>query len=394
MSSKRVTSDQGLNIPAAQYTNVESMAHETIIVPSNTTPLWNTQVNVDIREKNCLLHNLCLKFNVSAITGVTNAYYTPAWFWFHHIDLVVNGQTIDTLYGNQQFLQHQLFNFNEKRKFNNITAGDYASVAQRKELASTANDYYVPLWSFFKQTHMPLLYSKDDIQLRIFMDSAHNNIIVPPTAPPSIDSASSNAVPEPVSTFNSLQVLINVSKLENADVNLRLKELTRTVQSYQFNELRWGNYNINAGAATSSIVLTSIVGPVSFLKFVVRPIGSRGDNYFNYLPIKDFAILNAGSTNIVGGSAIPSAQALYILNRDWTRGSYSTEANVYIYSFGASPVDTIHSGKIYNYYRFKGSEQLVLNFPTPLAQAVSVDIYAYVNSAVQLSSSNTKKITL
>jgi hypothetical protein len=179
MSSKRVTSAIGLNIPAAQYTNVESMAHETIVIPSNTTPQWNTQVNVDIREKNCLLHNLCLKFNVSAITGVTNAYYTPAWFWFHHIDLVVNGQTIDTIYGNQQFLQHQLFNFDEKRKFNNITAGDYSSVAQRKALASATNDYYVPLWSFFKQTHMPLIFQKDDIQLRIFMDSASNNIIVP-----------------------------------------------------------------------------------------------------------------------------------------------------------------------------------------------------------------------
>ena len=197
MSTKRVTSDIGLNIPASQYTNVESMAHEILIVPSNTTPLWNTQVNVDIREKNCLLHNLCLKFNVSAITGVTNAYYTPAWFWFHHIDLVVNGQTIDTIYGNQQFLQHQLFNFDEKRRFNNITAGDYTSVAQRKSLASASNDYYVPLWSFFKQTHMPLLYAKDDIQLRIFMDSASNNIVLP-----------SGATGTPVSTFNNLQVYL------------------------------------------------------------------------------------------------------------------------------------------------------------------------------------------
>ena len=383
MSTKRVTSDIGLNIPASQYTNVESMAHEILIVPSNTTPLWNTQVNVDIREKNCLLHNLCLKFNVSAITGVTNAYYTPAWFWFHHIDLVVNGQTIDTIYGNQQFLQHQLFNFDEKRKFNNITAGDYTSVAQRKALASASNDYYVPLWSFFKQTHMPLLYAKDDIQLRIFMDSASNNIVLP-----------SGATGTPVSTFNNLQVLLNVSKLENYDVSYRLKELSQSVQSFQFNELRWGNYNINAGASTSSIVLTSIVGPVSFLKFVIRPVGVTGDNYFNYLPIKDFSILNGGSTNIVGGSAIPLTRALYILNRDWTRGSYSTEANVYIYSFGASPVDTITTGKIYNFYRFKGSEQLVLNFPTPLATAVSVDIYAYVNSAVQLSAGHTKKITL
>lgn len=383
MSTKRVTSDQGLNIPASQYTNVDNMAHETIIIPSNTTPLWNTQVNVDIREKNCLIHNLTLKFNVSAISEVTNAYYTPAFFWFHHIDIVVNGQTIDTIYGNQQFLQHQLFNFDEKRKFNNITAGDYSSVAQRKALASASNDYYVPLWSFFKQTHMPLLYQKDDIQLRIFMDSASNNIVTPPAS-----------TGTPLSSFNSLQVLINVSKLESQDVNFRHKELSRTVQSYQFNELRWGNYNVSAGASTTSIVLTSIVGPVSFLKFIVRPVGSTGDNYFNYLPIKDFSILNSGSTNIVGGSAIPSTQALYLLNRDWTRGSYSTEANVYIYSFGASPVDTIHTGKIYNFYRFKGSEQLVLNFPTPLAQPVSVDIYAYVNSAVQLSSGNTKKITL
>ena len=47
MSTKRVTSDIGLNIPASQYTNVESMAHEILIVPSNTTPLWNTQVIVE-----------------------------------------------------------------------------------------------------------------------------------------------------------------------------------------------------------------------------------------------------------------------------------------------------------------------------------------------------------
>jgi hypothetical protein len=139
---------------------------------------------------------------------------------------------------------------------------------------------------------MPLLYQKDDIQLRIFMDSASNNII---TAPASTGT--------PISNFNSLQVLINVSKLASQDVNFRLKELSRTVHSFHFNELRWGNYNVSAGASTTSIVLTSIVGPVSFLKFIVRPIGSTGDNYFNYLAIKDFYILNAGSTNIVGGSS-------------------------------------------------------------------------------------------
>ena len=79
----------------------------------------------------------------------------------------------------------------------NVSPQETTSVAQRKSLASTSNDYYVPLWSFFKQTHMPLLYAKDDIQLRIFMDSATGT---------------------PVSTFNNLQVLLNVCKLENYDI--------------------------------------------------------------------------------------------------------------------------------------------------------------------------------
>jgi len=353
-----------LNIPSTQHTNVETMRHETIITPSTSNPSWGGYFIIDLKEKNCIIHNLTLRFSASQITGLTSgtARYTPCWFWVQRIELVMNNNVIDTIYGNQQFLLHQLFNFDEKRKFLNITAGDYSSVAQRVALASSSNDYYLPLWSFFKQTHLVAISPKDDIQIRVYMDTASNNIVL-----------SNGAVGTPVSTITACSLLTSISRLEAPSINARFKELVKKPQHYKFNELRYGTFNINAGSANASIVLSSIVGPVSFLMFTVRPTNSvSGDGYFNYSAIKDFAILDAGSTNIVGGQSIVSTQALYHLNKEWTRSSYTTEtalsstnnnANVYIYSFGASPVDTLYSGKVYNQYRFIGSEQLQITFP-------------------------------
>ena len=383
-----------LNIPALQHTNVENMRHETIITPSTSNPSWGGYFIIDLKEKNCMIHNLTLRFSASAVSGLTSgtAHYTPAWFWFQRIELTMNNNVIDTIYGNQQFLLHQLFNFDEKRKFLNVVAGDYASVSQRTTLASSANDYYVPIWSFFKQTHLTAISPKDDIQIRVYMDSLVNNVVV-----------SNGAVGTPVSTITACSLLTQISRLESSSINMRFKELVKRPQHYKFSELRYGTFNVNAGSQQTSIVLSSLVGPISFLIFTVRSTSNvSGDNYYNYLPIKDFAILDAGSTNIVGGQSISSTQALYYLNKEWTRSSYTTEtalsavnnnANVYLYSFGVSPVETIHTGKTYNHYRFIGSEQLQLTFPTVLTSAVQIDVYAMVNSAVEYSSTYVKKIT-
>ena len=395
MMQKRVSANNGLNIPASQYTNLEKMRHETIITPSTSNPSWGGYFIIDLKEKNCMIHNLTLRFSASAITGLTagSAHYTPAWFWFNRIELTMNNNVIDTIYGNSQFLLHQLFNFDEKRKFLNVCAGDYASVAQRTALASTANDYYVPIWSFFKQTHLTAINPKDDIQLRIYMDTKSNNIVT-----------SSDAVGVPSSTLNACSLLTQISRLESSSVNAKFKELVRIPQHYQFSQLRYGTYNISAGSQQTSIVLSALVGPVSFLIFTLRPTNSvSGDGYFNYLPIKDFAILDSGSTNIVGGQSISSTQALCYLNRDWTRSSYSTEtaisstnnnAYVYMYSFGISPDDTIHTGKTYNNHRFIGSEQLQLTFPTVLTSAVQLDVYAHIDSAIEYSSTYVKTVTI
>jgi hypothetical protein len=385
---QRRISSKGFNVPAHQHTDVERMKHETVFIPSNTIPAWGSYFTVDIKEKNVLIHGLTLRLNASAITGLTSgtARYTPAWFWFSRIELTINNVVIDTVYGNQQYLLNQMFNEDLKRQYINIGTGNYASVSQRQTLASTANDYYIPLWAFFRQTHMPYIFPKDDVQLRIYMDTASNNMV-----------STTGAVGTMASTLNSCQLLVSLSRLGSTSVANIRKELTKSAHDYQFTELRIGTYTVASGSTNTSIILSSLVGPVSFLYFVVRPTNATGDNYFTYTAIKDFAILDSGSTNIVGGQAIPSSLALTVYNRDWFRSSFTAESpnnNVYVYSFGASPSETMWSGKIYNHHNFIGSEQLQINFTSALGSAVQVDIYAQVNAYIKSSANDVKKISI
>jgi hypothetical protein len=279
-----------------------------------------------------------------------------------------------------------MFNEDIKRQYINNGIGNYASVSQRQTLASTANDYYIPLWTFFRQTHMPYLYPKDDVQLRIYFDTAVNNMV-----------ATTGAVGTMASTLNSCQLLVSLSRLGTGTVANIKKEIVSRANDYQFTELRIGTYTVAAGSTNTSIILSSLVGPVSFLYFVVRPSNATGDNYFTYTAIKDFAILDSGSTNIVGGQAIPSSLALTVYNRDWFKSTYTAESpnnNVYVYSFGASPSETMWSGKMYNHHNFVGSEQLQINFLSALPSSYQIDIYAQVNAYIKSTVSDVKKISI
>lgn len=377
----------GFNIPLQQASNVEDMKHETVFIPSNSKIDWGSYFTIDIKEKNCLIHELTLRINASAITGLTSgtARYTSSYFWFSRIELTINNVVIDTIYGNQQFLLNQFFNKDITRQYINYGVGDYASVSQRQTLASNTNDYYIPLWTFFRQTHMPFLSPKDDVQLRIYMDNASNNMV-----------STTGAVGTMNSTLNSCQLLVNLSRLQPQSVAGLKKEIVSRAQDYQFSELRVGQYTVAAGSTNTSIILSSLIGPVSYLYFVIRPSGANGDNYHNYLPIKDFAILDGGSTNIVGGQNIPSSLALLVYNRDWLKSTFTSENpnnNAYIYSFSASPSTNAWSGKVFNSHNFIGSEQLQINFNTALTSSVQVDVYAQVNSYIRNSASDVKKIT-
>ena len=93
----------------------------------------------DLKERNCIISDLVLKFNVSAITGrsgdATNyPHFSPATFRASKIILVVNNVTIDTLYAVSNFINQQFFFEDDNRLFCSNIKGSYSSVIQRGNL--------------------------------------------------------------------------------------------------------------------------------------------------------------------------------------------------------------------------------------------------------------------
>ena len=266
---------------------------------------------IDFRERNCILHDLILQFNASALTGYTGTNstsprYNPAYFWFSRIELVQNNNVIDTIYPNQQFLMNQLFNFDEQRTLINLNCGSYSNTTQRATLAASANSYYVDLWTYFQQGHLPILNQKDDLQIRIYMDTLANNAI----------TGTATLTTVPIGTINSCNLIARVTRLQSVDISNRLKSINSRPEHYKFNELRFGTFAVNSGVSSTSIVLTPLTGHCNFLFFTLRPTASIvGEGYYNYTALTNFAILDGTSTNIVGGQAIPNAMALLYLGR-------------------------------------------------------------------------------
>ena len=392
-----VVNKHGHNVAHSQHINVPHMKHESIIIPSTSAPTWGGYFVIDFRERNCILHDLVLQFNVSALTGYTatnstSPRYTPAYFWFSRIELVQNNNVI--VNANQQFISNQLFNFDEQINLINLGCGAYNNTTQRATLAASANSYYVDLWNYFQQGHLPILHQKDDVQVRIYMDTLANNAI----------TGTATLTASPISTINSCNLIAKVTRLQSSDISNRLKSIQSRPEYYKFNELRFGTFAVNSGVSQTSIVLTPLTGHCNYLFFTVRPTASiTGEGYYNYTAISNFALLDGTSTNIVGGQAIPSAMALLYLGRDWSKSSYLSEtalsttnngANVYLWSFSASCVETAETGIDINTYKFTGNEQLQITFTGSLAAGVTVDVYAHMSSLVEVSHNAIRKISV
>jgi len=276
--SSFVVNKHGHNVAHSQHINVPHMKHESIIIPSTSAPSWGGYFVIDFRERNCVLHDLILQFNASALTGytgtnATSPRYTPAYFWFSRIELVQNNNVIDTIYANQQFISNQLFNFDEQRNLINLGCGAYNNTTQRATLAASTNSYYVDLWNYFQQGHLPILSQKDDLQIRIYMDTLANNAV----------TGTATLTSSPISTINSCNLIAKVSRLQPQDISNRLSFIYSNPEHYKFNELRYGTFAVNTGVSSTSIVLTPITGHCNYLFFTVRQTSTiSGDNYFNY----------------------------------------------------------------------------------------------------------------
>ena len=397
MTSHMVSKMSGLNLNRQQLVDVPPAKHEYIIIPTTSAPAWGGYFTIDFKEKHLFCHDLILQFNVSAISGLTGSVanypnYTPAYFWWTRIELVVAGIVIDNLYPVQQFLLNNLFVTDEDRRNANNGAGAYDSLSQRNALATATSNYYVNLFSLFKQAHIPLLFNHTELQIRVYMDTLANNV------------NQSTLTGTAVSNINFVNLIAKVSKIQNEQSNLMKKQISNNRHDYKFHELRYGTATIQSGVVSSNIILSQITGPISAIFFVVRPIASVAQNScYQFTAISSYALLNSASTNISGGQVIPSSLALQVLNKHWTLSSYCAEtaigitdnkANVYMYSFSADPIESIEKGLTLNTYRFTGTEQLNLNFVSSIGAAIQVDFFGLSDAVLCIDGQGIKKMSI
>ena len=78
----------------------------SMTVPSSSTPNFASYFNVDIRDVYVILHNIQLQFVTGSVIGTTGmtGYFNPCFHWINHIDIVMAGVIVSTIYGDQQFL--------------------------------------------------------------------------------------------------------------------------------------------------------------------------------------------------------------------------------------------------------------------------------------------------
>ena len=145
----------GLNLSSKQAFNVPSgLKSEYVVIPSTSAPSFGSYFIFDIKDKNIILSDVLIQFNVSSITGITTPptnypHFSPAHFFCTKIEIVINNICIDTYYPLQQFVATQFGYHNEDRVLLNNLAGSYASIAQRGTLGGATSNYYLKLRSVF-----------------------------------------------------------------------------------------------------------------------------------------------------------------------------------------------------------------------------------------------------
>jgi hypothetical protein len=200
-----------------------------------------------------------------------------------------------------------------------------------------------------------------------------------------------------VAPIISANLIAKITRLNpSASMDLKMS-ISKSPHHYFFNEMRYGMTTVQPGNISTNYVLSSIVGPVSYLFFIVRNTNAlTGTGLYSFNQILSFSLLEGSSTNMVGGQDLPSNLCLYILNKDWTVSSYCTEAAnnafAYMYSFSSDPITSANTGAHYGNRIFTGNEQLKINFISALSTAVQIDVFASVESILQISPNSVTKV--
>ena len=388
---KRVAVDS-LFLPIQQSVAV-NVKGETLIVNSSTAPMWNSSHTFNLCEKGIALNDITLKLELPPLSG-TNlvATYVPGQYMIDHINILYNGQIVDTLWADDLFLKMQLYSLDCDRLTSNMGSGLYSSSAQRLANISsqtTSNIVLVPLRCFVNSIHPNILVDAHNIQLTVYMNTQLN----------SLDITSGTLTQN--NNIISSTLICKIVRLPVNEVAVRLKTMAQMKKFDNiFHSTIVSNFVAQAGVTSSTFVLSNLMNAnVAQLFFVVRT-SKVGSSQFNFLKIASLNILDGSSNSLVGGAPLPSSYLANIVNRDLTTSSYNSEtsfgtnnqnANVYIHSFSGDIITALQTGACLGHRRMQGTEQIVITYTSTLTQQVYIDVYAQCQSILQMSLSSVLK---
>jgi len=392
MSSQvHVRDNDNLNVPSDQANTITNGYKTDIqVYPSTSACSFGSFTIVDIKPMNVFVESVVLNFNVSAVSGITGGtpYFLPACFWIARLDLCINDTVIDSFVDTSLFWAHQLFSLcDEQRSITNYGMGVYNNTSQMNGLASTTSDYYVELWTLFRQTHVPICFPTHNIQLRIYMKSLSEIFVA--------NSGTGTAS----ATINSCSAIVKQTRMTSQEVSNWVSNIQKIPRHLRFYETRYQIISQPAGVSSAQYLLTALGGAsVDFLAFGIRASGATGTSLIQYTALSNFDILDQGGQSLTGGSQINAARNNRLHCKYFTNTTYLVENsnnNVYCFAFSHDPVisnNLAPSGE--NYYRFTGGESLKITYTSSLASAVEIFVYATCRSALSMSPSKVNKISI
>ena len=381
---------EGYNLPISQSVTMNSdLKHETLLIPSLSTPAFGGFFSCHIREKNIILHNASLQFVLSSVGGTSVVgYFVPAYFFYTKIEILSGGIVLDTVYNTETFLRTNTINQDEDRISMNSSAGLYSSVTQRANMSSSANPntFIVSLSCLLDQCKLNMINNSHAVEIRVYMDTLSNLF--------TLLSGSNLSV-----SILSATLIAKVTRLDQSSALMKLNSMAEDPFDNIFHETLVSSNVVQSGLITTTVVLNQFVGNLSHFIFVVRPLATAtaGVGFYTYTQIAAFALLDSGGSTISG--TITGALAS-TLNRDWIASSYNVEnslstidngANFYIWSHSPDPVSALRSGLSLGSKRYTGREQLVITFRSTLLAPVVVDVYGYREAFMETSLLGIKK---
>ena len=422
----RAKLSSGHQVAASQTVSVpKDLEHHLTQIPALSQPAFGGMFLVDLKNKGVQIENLSLQFLATGLynnpgltyvgTLVNGAcspsevpYFSPVWQWVDRIECVINGQIIDTLYGQDLFIKNQLFYEDAERIMINSAGGSYQSVAQRQyKSKQSQGEYILNMHSWVNEHPFSVLTPAQEIQLRVFMNPLSQVYTIPGLVDGSGDPAWTGT-PTVALTCNAIIEETNLAKSGLAVA--RQNELIKSPMTNIFHDTRLYLTTVQPCASTR-IILTSIVGQVSMLYFVVNTGGVQGDSAFKFTPITSFALYNSSNTNIVGGQTISDALSRKLLTH-WCKSSYPSEwagghdlvgdvrdngASVYAWSFSADTVAAHQHGQALGSHHFQGNEVLEINFPSSFSSGstpATIHVFASTEQFLHISAQNISKVAL